>query len=175
MLITEEYRAQNKQLHDANQHYGVSGHKWRQKVRELASWGRQPILDYGCGKASLAKSLGPAYLVTNYDPAIEGLDTSPVPHPIVVCGDVLEHIEPDCLTAVLADLWRVTMGKALFVIHLGPAKKILPDGRNTHLIQKPPQWWAQTLGRAGFRILETGYDKKDYPREVSFVVERAYQ
>lgn len=175
MLISEEYRELNRQLHQTNDAYGVSGHKWRQKVRELSSWGRQPILDYGCGKASLAKSLGPAYMVTNYDPAIEGLDTSPEPHPVVVAGDMLEHIEPDCLTAVLADLWRVTSNKALFVVHLGPAKKTLPDGRNTHLIQKPPGWWQQTITDAGFRILETGLDRKDDPREVSFVVERAYQ
>ena len=28
-----------------------------------------------------------------------------------------------------------------FTIHSGPAVKVLEDGRNAHLIQKPPSWW----------------------------------
>lgn len=175
LLITPEYRALNAQLHADNPSYGVSGHKWRDKVRQMSSWGRLPILDFGCGKATLAKSLGPAYHVTNYDPCIEGMDATPEPHPVVVCGDVLEHVEPSCLVSVLAELWRVTQGKALFVIHLTPAKKTLADGRNTHLIVKPMDWWRETINEAGFRILEIGADSKERPREMWCVVERAVQ
>ena len=54
---------------------------------------------------------------------------------------MLEHIEPELLDNVLDDLQRVTMGRGFFTVHTGPAVKILPDGRNAHLIQKPASWW----------------------------------
>jgi hypothetical protein len=54
---------------------------------------------------------------------------------------VLEHIEPELLDTVLDDLQRVTMGLGIFTVHTGPAVKVLPDGRNAHLIQQPAQWW----------------------------------
>lgn len=174
-LITEEYRALNAQLHATRPDYGAGAHRWRDRVRQLSSWGRLAILEYGAGKGTLAKALGPAYTVTNYDPAVPEWSASPEPHPVVTCLDVLEHIEPECLNAVLADLWRVTAGKGLFVIHLGPAKKTLPDGRNTHLTQKPAAWWHETLSEAGFRVLSAGVDNKDAPREAHFLCERAVQ
>ena len=166
MLITEAYRAQNRALHAANPSYGVSGAKWSGKVRPLADWGRKPILDYGAGKATLAGALGPAFRVTNYDPGVPGLEARPDPHPVVVCGDVLEHIEPDCLEAVLDDLRGLTREMALVVVHLGPARKTLPDGRNAHLIQKPAAWWEAALKRHGFLILDRGAS----PLEAWFVL-----
>lgn len=151
-LITDAYREQNRALHASNEHYGTSGKAWAPQVRALADWGRKAILDFGCGKATLARRLGPAYRVTNYDPCIEGLDATPEPHPVVVCGDVLEHVEPECLDAVLAELRRVTQEVGLFVVHLTAARKTLPDGRNAHLIQQPAEWWADALRVAGFAI-----------------------
>ena len=139
MLITETYRQQNQQLHEQNEHYGTSGHKWAATIEELAGAMRtSDILDYGWGKQTL-KGILP--YVRGYNPCIPGLDDEPFPADIVVCTDVLEHIEPDCLDAVLDDLRRVT-GSALFAtVATGPAKKILPDGRNAHLIQRPYDWW----------------------------------
>jgi len=58
---------------------------------------------------------------------------------------VLEHIEPDLLDNVLDDLKRVTAGKGIFTVHTGEAVKTLPDGRNAHLIQQPPEWWLPGL------------------------------
>jgi hypothetical protein len=93
--------------------------------------------------------------VTSYDPCIEGIDQPPQPHPIVFCGDVLEHVEPDCLADVLRHLGGLTEEAALLVVHLGPAIKTLPDGRNAHLIQKPASWWAGELTGHGLRIVES--------------------
>ncbi len=76
-----------------------------------------------------------------YDPAIEGLDDEPEPADLVVCGDVLEHIEPECLDAVLDDLKRCTVKAIFLTVATRPAKKTLSDGRNAHLIQQPAEWW----------------------------------
>jgi hypothetical protein len=149
MLISEAYKAQNKQLHSAG-NYGVSGSKWGQQVAKLAGMmGANSILDYGCGQRLLEKAfrelVPTGYDWRNYDPCIEGLDATAEPADLVVCSDVLEHIEPECLDAVLDDLERVTLTAGLFVIANRPAKKILPDGRNAHLIQQGPRWWLPKL------------------------------
>jgi hypothetical protein len=35
----------------------------------------------------------------------------------------------------------VTARAGIFSVHTGPAKRILPNGRNAHLIQQPAAWW----------------------------------
>lgn len=152
-MISETYRKLNADLHKSDENYGISGFRYVGLVRELSQWGRKRILDYGCGKAQLARFLGPAYKVTNYDPCIEGLDTPPEPHPIVVCTDVMEHIEPEFVDEVLKDLRRLTQELAFLSICSVPAVKVLADGRNAHLSQHPPQWWKDKLKAAGFEVV----------------------
>lgn len=143
MLITDDYRALNKELHKTGD-YGVLGGRLAPSVLGLCEqMGTRDILDYGCGQRLLEKALG--FDIKNYDPAIEGLEAPPEPADLVVCGDVLEHIEPEMLDAVLDDLRRVTRRTGLFVINTGPAKKILADGRNAHLIQASWRWWSPKI------------------------------
>lgn len=141
MLITEEYKKLNGELHERNIGYGTSGHKWVDEVRSLAkATGARTILDYGCGTQSLGKAMLERTVI-GYDPAIPGLDTPPNPADLVVAGDVLEHIEPDCLDDVLNDLERLSLHTIFLVIATRPAKKILADGRNAHLIVEGSAWW----------------------------------
>lgn len=143
-LISATYRQLNHDLHRQNLFYGVGGAKHVNVVKELTEKLKtQSVLDYGCGKGHLAKEL--AFPIWEYDPAIPGKDQSPRPADIVVCTDVLEHIEPEHLLGVLGDLKRVVKQIGYFTIHTGPAQKTLPDGRNTHLIQKHRQWWKNRL------------------------------
>lgn len=145
MLISEEYRALNGHLHETNDGYGRSGHKWADDIRELANiCAARTILDYGCGKATLAASLLDKTVLC-YDPAIPQHSEQPDPADLVVCGDVLEHIEPDFLDAVLDDLQRLTLKAVFLVVATRPAKKILADGRNAHLIQEPYSWWVPKI------------------------------
>ncbi len=69
------------------------------------------------------------------------------------CIDVLEHIEPELIDNVIAELARITTNLGFFSIHMGPAVKLLPDRRNAHLIQKPSSWWLPKLVRH-FEILQ---------------------
>ncbi len=143
-LISPEYAALNAQLHRENIGYGVGGGKHADIVQKLCkSLDTRSVLDYGCGKGYLAKSLD--FPIWEYDPAIPGKDASPRPADLVVCTDVLEHIEPERLAFVLADLRRCVKKIGFFVIHTGPAGKTLPDGRNTHLIQRDKGWWRGAL------------------------------
>jgi len=147
--ITPQYLELNRQLH-AGGNYGISGQRWARAVNTVCEkLGTRDVLDYGCGQRSLEKELG--FPIHNYDPCIAGLDAPPQPADVVVCTDVLEHIEPDCVDDVLDDLRRLTRKAGFLVIASCPAEKTLPDGRNAHLIQEGPGWWLPKL-RERFRI-----------------------
>lgn len=150
MNISEDYRALNHALHQSKPTYGASGHKWAEWVEDL-----DDILDYGCGKGTLRKALGRD--IAEYDPCIPGKDNEPDRHDYVVCTDVLEHIEPDCLDDVLRHIRSKMKIGGFFVIATRPAKKTLPDGRNAHLIVEPLEWWIRRL-EWHFTILETMVD-----------------
>lgn len=144
MLITEAYRKLNAQKHSESERFGAYGHYLATQVRDLArQLGAASILDYGCGKRTLERALG--FAIANYDPAIPGCEASPEPADLVVCTDVLEHVEPECLEAVLDDLRRVTRNTILITVDTRPAHKILADGRNAHLIVEPSRWWLPHL------------------------------
>lgn len=145
-LISATYRELNANLHRENLTYGVGGGKHAPTVLKLAAAIKTTsVLDYGCGKGLLAKSI--PFPIWEYDPAIPGKDASPRPAELVVCTDVLEHIEPDHLDAVLSDLKRCVQKVGYFVIHTGPSMKTLADGRNSHLIQQPAGWWSKQVGK----------------------------
>jgi FkbM family methyltransferase len=146
VVISPEYLELNKQLHAENPAYGISGSKRAEVVRKLvASVKPASVLDYGCGKGTLATSL--SFPIWEYDPAIPGKDAPPRPADLVICADVLEHVEPEFLEAVLLDLARCTQKVCYVVINTCPAIKTLADGRNAHLLQKPMMWWEGMIGR----------------------------
>ena len=148
MLITDAYKEQQKQLH-AQGNYGVASAGYAATVARLIDqYQVEILLDYGAGsKLTLIKTIGEQRLVKRkfhyvpYEPAVDAYSRSPDPADLVVCLDVLEHIEPDLLDNVLDDLKRVTAKIGFFTVSTGPAAKVLPDGRNAHLIQERAEWW----------------------------------
>ena len=145
MRITEEYRRANRLLHETNSKYGTSGAKWTKKAAALiAETKAASVLDYGCGKGLLKAGL-PEANIREYDPAVPGKDAEPEPADLVICTDVLEHIEPDCLQAVLGHLRQVSREYTFVNISTRAAVKSLHDGRNAHLIVEPPEWWKARL------------------------------
>ena len=146
MRISEEYRKQNTELHESNSKFGGRGHKWAPRVADyMRAAGARDVLDYGCGKGTLVAALGVEFASRGYDPARPGYDATPVPADFVTCLDVLEHIEPECLTDVLEHLASLIVKEGLFVISLIPSDKNLPDGRNAHLIVETADWWIEAL------------------------------
>ena len=161
MLITDTYRAQNAAMHVAKPHYGNGGHYAAPQVERVAEqYGAKSILDYGCGKGRLAEAL-PHLPIVGYDPAIPGKDGWPSAADLVVCRDVMEHIEPECLDAVLGHLCCLTR-KALYIeVATVPAFKHLPDGRNAHLIVEPMSWWLARISPL-FNVAMTVEGEKDF-------------
>lgn len=145
-LISADYARLNADLHRTNPNYGASSARHAGIIRSTAErYGCKSVLDYGCGKGALKPALGFSLDVREYDPAIEGKDQRPDPADLVVCTDVLEHIEPECIDAVLNDLKRVTAKAGFFIVSTVPSKKTLADGRNAHLLVRPYDWWLPEL------------------------------
>lgn len=156
MLISPEYRELNATKHKTSECYGTSGHKHVGIVAEISNvYGIKTILDYGCGKAELKNSFPPDRQdnIQCYDPCIEEYASRPNPAELVVCTDVMEHIEPEYLENVLADIASLTERYAYLNISLVEARKHLPDGRNAHLIVQPWQWWVEKF-RPHFLLID---------------------
>ncbi len=144
MLISAEYKGVCERTHEAVPGWGTCDGPWSDNVRAFLN-DRKPetILDYGCGKGQLAAVVGEK--MTRYDPAIKKFATRPKPHDAVLCLDVLEHIEPDCLDAVLTDIQGLMTKSGVFTVSMRPARRVLADGRNAHLILQTMAWWVAKL------------------------------
>ncbi len=143
-LITDEYRKLNENLHENNKHYGISGVNYLDEVIQiLKSLNTQDLLDYGCGKSTLAHNL--PFTIKQYDPAVKKYSAMPHPADVVVCTDVLEHVEPDLLDNVLTHIASLTKKRGYLSVCTREAKKKLTDGRNAHLIIENNHWWIKKI------------------------------
>lgn len=134
------------------QKWGNAGKSHAPVVEALAAAiDAKTILDYGCGTGSLAPAMKPRR-VSQYDPGIPASSMMPKPCELVVCTDVLEHIEPEKLDNVMRHIFDLTGKAAYFVISTRPAKAILPDGRNAHISLHDEAWWLAKLRAQGWVI-----------------------
>lgn len=128
------------------------------------------ICDFGCGKGNLLETLQenyPGILLRGYDPANEKFNKSLDNDyfDLLISTDVLEHIEPEFIDQTLFFL----ANKSKYIYHkiaLSPAKLILPDGRNAHLIQESPEWWRKKFIDLGYKIIEEDYKEfEKFPKQ----------
>ena len=152
-LISDVQRQLNAALHQQDGNFGnradgagLASHlpAALQRMHELGIC--SSVLDYGTGKGALVErlraELPAAMAVQGYDPAMPAFAAKPsAPADILICLDVLEHIEMASIDAVLRDIHALTRQFCYLVIDLQPAVKTLADGRNAHILLAPPEWW----------------------------------
>ena len=148
-VISEKYLKEQVELHQRESEYGSQSINHAPNVKKIMTDLKlSSLCDYGAGKKHLQTSLinlGIAdFKYYPYDPAYPEYG-NPTPADIVACIDVLEHIEEEYLDNVLEEIKLITTKVVYFCIASGPARKVLKDGRNAHLIQKPPRWWLPKL------------------------------
>lgn len=166
-LITPAYLETQVQLHASPKGYGGRGDKWGPAALDLARrYTCQTVLDYGCGQGTLKQAIKGHFekgAVAEYDPAIKGKSGAPLPADLVVCTDVLEHIEPDRRALVTDHLFKLTRKVLFVVIATRPSKKFLSDGRNAHLIIEPAGWWRDRMEFPGFEFVDPPQSPLDSP------------
>ena len=129
--------------------------KWIDKIQPKS------IVDFGCGKGRLVEKLREDYpdkTIIGYDPGnpTYGKPLDDVHVDLLVSSDVLEHVEPEFIDQTLEYLST----KSRYIYHLialSPAKLILPDGRNAHLILESKEWWRQKFLDLGYKIHKEDY------------------
>jgi len=145
MTISKEYRDLNAQMHREMAHYGSGGFKAGGHVLTLIKrFKAESVLDWGAGKGTLKDYLRryTPTKVQNYDPAVPEFSAPPEPADLVICTDVLEHVERPFTRDVLRGIADNTRKAAFLKISLRPAKKCLPDGRNAHInLRSAIEWF----------------------------------
>lgn len=160
---TEEYGEQMRKMHEAG-NFGIHGYtdiEWSARaLLSLVCALQRPIkvLDYGSGAGTYAEAVNKVFKwveVTSYDPFHPKFRDNPEPgeHDAVNCTDVMEHVELECVDNTLKYIAEKAKFMACFSIGTEDANKVLPDGRNAHVTQKSPKWWADKL-RERFAIVD---------------------
>lgn len=143
-LYTQDHAEAMREIHRKDAAFGSVGHLWAPRVAAIVQgFNAQSILDYGCGKGTFIPALlkllpGQRLTVQEYDPAFK--PANPAVADMVCCFDVLEHVEPAKLGAVLGHIHLLMRENGIISVSLR-------DGKSTrfHPIRQPREWWMQTL------------------------------
>lgn len=148
-LINKTYQAQLEQLHSSDKKFNHGAKAYKIVEKFIAEYKPSTLLDFGCGKGGLIATISklhPEISVAGYDPGNVEFQTLPSNAvDVVVSTDAIEHIEPAHLSQTLKTIGNLMLRCGCFRIACYPAKKNLPDGRNAHLIVKPPAWWREQI------------------------------
>lgn len=160
MTISESYRKQLIDIH-TNTPFGKRGKIPKDLKKLIKEKNPQSILDFGCGKGRMTAALKEDYpniAVTSYDPGNPEFNISldNVYVDLLASTDVLEHVEPEFIEETLGNI-RTKSRYFYHLISCAPAKLILPDGRNAHLIQETPEWWKSLFEKAGYTVVTEDY------------------
>lgn len=157
MLITADYKQVLQETHQKYKWWGhgVSIRKWpviKQYIEELDNV--KTILDYGCANSNFKQFVEKdnPYTVYEYDPGIIGKDKKPEQADYVVCTDVLEHVEKECIEHVINHIVNLSKLGAFITISLTESRNTLSDGRNMHLLIKDHYWWIKHFLRRRTRV-----------------------
>ena len=150
MNLIDQYKEMHK---DENLYAGSATTLHKESIRQfIVVSNSKTMLDYGCGKAAqyFKENIHNDYfysiMPSLYDPAVEQYSVLPEgKFDMVICTDVLEHIEEQDIPSIIQEIYS----KANNFVYLGicnsPADSFLPDGRNSHVTQKPLSWWVEQI------------------------------
>lgn len=176
-LISPRYCEEQERLHADPRGYGQRGRKWAARVLAIADqFDAWSILDYGCGQGSLTVALraqaARSIRLDEYDPAIAGKTMAPGFADLVVCTDVMEHVEADRIANVVKHLHLVTRKALFLVVSLVETAKLLSDGRQAHISLHPRAFWEARFSPF-FEVGESFDDVKPDKQWVAVLIPRA--
>lgn len=157
-MITDKHKEIYRDIHN-NTPFGKRAKIPKHLEKFIEQINPKSICDFGCGKGRLIETIQskyPGISITGYDPAIEKFSKSFDDVDLLISCDVLEHVEPEYID----DTLKFLSTKSRYIYHLialSPAKLILPDGRNAHLIQESVEWWRDKFKNLSYNIIKEDY------------------
>jgi hypothetical protein len=138
----------NKELHRRAGDYGAGSVRYATPVIQyIEEFGCTTVLDYGCGKGGLVRSLKTKGIqAEGYDPAVPRFETMPSgSFDMITCTDVMEHVYEPCVPEVFATIASHNPNVIYFVIVYVNGPRMLEDGTPAHCNVHPPEWWEKKL------------------------------
>lgn len=153
--FTQEYAELQRAMHKESV-YGVSGKMFVPTIFHLISQlakrlGNVGVLDYGAANGHTMDAVRDHLLIPAgvtdrcYDPFVDSMSEDPTPADLVICTDVMEHVEPEFTKAVLDHIQSLTRRIVFFSISLKKARKTLADGRNAHINLRDSEFWLKQI------------------------------
>jgi len=154
-LISQTYLKEVVYQHQTSE-WGMAGLGHVSHIIDLANRIKaKNILDYGSGCGRTANELRKKnFEVLEYEPGIPSkrknlklINGINFKTDLIICTDVLEHLERNKLSNVLKHLKSINCMYYYITIGSGPAHRILSNGDNAHLIQEDDDWWHDILSK----------------------------
>lgn len=153
MLISERHAALYREYY-ARKIYEMQENVRTSAIAELSDKvGANSLLDYGCGMGS-PLGYGMGMDIQWYDPGIQQYSNLPRPADIVACLDVLEHVEPECVDAVIEHILSLAKKAVYLTISCQPSTKVLFNGAPWHSFVKEHDWWKTRLPQFECRSID---------------------
>lgn len=151
--FSEDYKEQVKELHNRSNAFGngkLNIDKEPPCLKYVDEYSVKTLIDYGCGKAAKLphhiKHHRPEVDAQGYDPFVPGFDVIQLDsYDMLTSDDVLEHFEYEHIDDGIRHVNSLFTKVAWISVACSPAKKVLADGRNAHLIVEGPEWWKEKL------------------------------
>ena len=139
--------------------YGGTNHG-RHAYATVIAWQPRFVVDFGCGDNAFIRELRRRGIDgLGIDFANDGADLRASMHcvslasgiaDVVTSFDALEHLLPDDVDPVLAEMRRVGRACGHFILSISTRpSRITVDGANLHPTVRPIDWWVDRIDRVG--------------------------
>ncbi len=139
--------------------YGSTNHG-RHAVPIVRAWKPRFVVDFGCGRNDFIRHLRRLGIDgLGVDFAFDDADVVKPMHAtglvegvadVVTCFDALEHLLPEDVNPVLAEMRRVARPRGWFCVSVCTRpSRITALGENLHPTVRPINWWLDRIGRVG--------------------------
>jgi len=139
--------------------YGSTNHG-HHAVSIVRAWKPRFVVDFGCGRNDFIRHLRRlGFDGLGLDFAFDDADVVKPMHAtglvegvadVVTCFDALEHLLPEDVNPVLAEMRRVARPRGWFCVSVCTRpSRITALGENLHPTVRPINWWLDRIGRVG--------------------------